>query len=152
MQRPERLLSITLLLAALLLFATFHFLPVVDQDYPEPGWRIWVELWEIFRNPKELADPSTALGVSSFLMFALLIVVSPFLGAVWKKSRPARAFATTFSGLAAGGFWVMILLDGELHELTMGGWCLMFAPIVNFVGLLLASSNAPPSRGIRRES
>ena len=81
--------------------------------------------------------PDSVVMITSFLTFTLLIVASPFLTNVWMKSRLARGLVTTFSGLAAAGFWVMYFLRGEYRDLGVGGWCLLISTVVNFAGLLL---------------
>ena len=78
-----------------------------------------------------------AIGLASFLNFSLLIVVSPILKNVWPKSRLAWWGAVIFSGLAAAGFWAM-LYQGTGFNPDLGGWCLLLAPVLNFIGLLLA--------------
>jgi hypothetical protein len=132
---PRNVLPLTPMIAAVLVFAAFHFLPV-QKDWDEPGWGIWPEVYDVLMDPVGL-DPLDGIGLASFLMFSLLIVSSPFLIGVWRKSKLAWQLATIFSGLGAAGFWVMILGQGGAGDLVAGGWCLMVAPVLNLAGLLL---------------
>jgi hypothetical protein len=136
------LVSTSLLTVALLLFVAFHFLPpnppAPDQAVSEVGWEIWPEIWDLLQDPEQLSEPLTAVGLSSFLTFSLLIVSSPFLGFLWRKSRIAWWGAFIFSGLAAAGFWLMIVAQDTADDLGSGGWCLLAAPVFNCVGLLVA--------------
>ncbi len=138
----RRGISIALLVAALLLFVAFHFLPGFETE--EVGWSVWRDLWKVMLEPQQLNDPQSAVLIASFLTFSLLIVASPFLTEVWTKSRLAWGFALTFCGLASAGFWVMIFSDSP-SDPEPGGWCLMIAPLLNFAGLLLARGETPES-------
>ncbi len=130
----RNLTSLFLLSAAFLAFGAFHFL----QSFDQTGWEIWKEVWSLALDPSELADPLTAIAVASFLMFAVLIVSSPFLISVFPKSRIAWWMAAGSSGLAAVGFWMIVFQGEGPKNLGPGGWCLLFAPWLNFAGLLAA--------------
>ena len=136
-----QLLSKVSLSAALGLFIAFHFLHGFGNS--EPGWAVWSELVDLFRNSwEQLGDPQTAIIVASFLMCSLLLVTSPFLACVWRKSLLAWSVATASSGLAALGFWIAILVDPP-STFGSGGICLMLAPLFNFAGLMLARAGEP---------
>jgi hypothetical protein len=127
---------------ALVLFGIFHFLPY-HQDDESIGWAIWPELIYIFQDANNLEDLLLTMAVASFLTFTLLILTSPFLSTVWNKSKLAWSVALACSGLAVLGFWIPSIVENDFAKLLPGGWCLMFAPVLNFFGLLSA-------RGISR--
>ena len=136
-----QLLSKVSLSAALGLFIAFHFLHGFGN--PEQGWTVWKDIADLFRDSwEQLGEPQLAIVVASFLMFSLLLVTSPFLGAVWRKSLLAWSVATASSGLAALGFWTMILVIAPTTY-GSGGICLMLAPLLNFAGLMLARAGEP---------
>jgi hypothetical protein len=135
----QRILSMAFLIAALGLFVAFHFLPGFGQ--PECGWNVWHDVWRELRHMNFTFSGSGSAGtfvLVSFLNFSLLIVGAPFLKSVWPKSRLAWCLAVSFSGLAAGGFLAMYCVSGSTSKPGAGGWCLLLAPVLNFVGLLLA--------------
>lgn len=128
------------LIAALLLFAAFHFSPPVTDD-DDWGWRIWEGIWEYTDHPESLVEqPSDAVALASFLAFTLLIVASPFLLPVLRKSRAAWLLLSIVSGLAGVGFWAVIFFGeiGELDDIAVGIWFLLTANALNFVGLATA--------------
>lgn len=134
------------LFAALLLFAAFHVSrPVTDDD--ELGWRIWENIWDYTKTPETLVEnPADGVALASFLAFTLLLVASPFLLPVLRKSRGAWWALMIVSGLAGVGFWIAIFHDGIGDtEIGMGIWFLLFANTLNFVGLATARA------GIRSE-
>ncbi len=139
--RNGRIASMTLLIAALVLFVAFHFLPGFGPN--EKGWHVWPYLSHTLLNPRFLIQqPTNCIANASFLNFSLLIVVSPFLTRILRKSRLVWWLATSFSGLAAVGFFVVI--SSETHDLHRLGWgilCLLIAPFLNFSGLILARGN-----------
>lgn len=143
-EKGVRLFSTAIFVVALGLFIAFHFLTGFDNL--EPGWAIWRELVDLFRDPwEQLGDPWTAIIVASFLMFSLLLVTCPFLGFVWRKSLLAWSVATASSGLSALGFWSMILVEAPTNY-GPGGICLMLAPLFNFAGLMLARGGLADER------
>lgn len=134
-----------MLVAALVLFVAFHFLPGFQE---KAGWVVWHQLFELLSMLLESPDssflePTGAVAIASFLTFSLLIVTSPFLTEVWRKSRLAWWFAMSFSGLTTVGFSAMILLENSNSNLEAGGWCLLVAPWLNFMGLILARGKSP---------
>lgn len=139
----QQLVSMGFLIAALSSFVAFHLLLGFGNE--ERGWHVWPDLWRVVQDPKSL-DAKNAVIWASFLNFSLLIVVSPFLKNVWPKSLWAWWGAVIFSGLAGAAFWVMYFVTDFISGASppgVGGWCLMTAPIFNFVGLLLARGGSP---------
>jgi hypothetical protein len=135
----------TLLVAALVFFAAFHLLPGFDE---QAGWRIWPNLGgllsRLMKSPDSLLlGPTGAVAIASFLTFSLLIVASPFLTNVWRKSRLAWWIVVIFSGVTSAGFLVSILTQNPISELDTGAWCLLISPGLNFIGLLLARGKSP---------
>lgn len=133
-----------LLLAALGMFVAFHFMAPYTQSDPgfiDAGWKIWQSFFDLLREPSEIS-PYNGIVASSFLTLALLIVTTPFLFYVWLRSGYAWCFVTILSGLAAAGFtgleWIRVLDETMTGSYLLGGWFLMFSPILNFLGLLLA--------------
>lgn len=142
--QSRQLISKAFLIAALVLFVTWHFLPCFDD--PEQGWHVWPSIWRTLLDPESLThNPQAAIAIASILNFSLLILVSPFLMQVWSKSPLAWWFATIFSGLAAAGFWGIFVIAGEAQSPHLGGWCVLLAPLLNFFGLLLARGKKPPA-------
>lgn len=141
-QQGFRLVSATFLFGALVLFVAFHFLPA---DGGDRGWTIWRDVWRILREPADIINNGRQLiALASFMNFTLLILVSPFLGEVWRKSRLAWGIALACSGAAAAGFWMLIALDPPASGLQIGGWFLFLAPVLNFIGLLFARGGLLP--------
>ena len=138
----RRVMPVLVMSVALVLFAAFHFLPI-RKNWHELGWGIWPEVYDVLSNPAHL-DAMDGIGIASFLMFSLLIVSSPFLMPVWRKSKLALVLASVFSGLGTGGFWMMILVQGGVEDLASGAWCLMVAPAFNLAGLLLVQIEIGP--------
>jgi hypothetical protein len=135
----------TLLVAALVFFAAFHLLPGFDE---QAGWRVWPNLGEILimllKSPDSiLLEPDGAVAIASFLTVSLLIVASPFLTNVWRKSRLAWWIVVIFSGLTSAGFSAVILMENSISELESGAWCLLISPGLNFIGLLLVRGKSP---------
>ncbi|MEO5917195.1 MAG: hypothetical protein ABIS50_23395 [Luteolibacter sp.] len=131
--------------AAIAAFAAFHFIRDPEMNN-EAGWNVWKELWDLVRHPSGMnSNPMGWVAISSFLMASLLIVVSPFLGSVWIRSKMAWLPTVIFGGLSAAGFAVAIFIgksEGE-QRIGWGLYLLMAAPFLNFIGLLLARVGAP---------
>jgi hypothetical protein len=124
--------------AAGLLFIAFHFLPLTGQKNL-PGWEVWGFVRDAFEYPfGMLRKPFAAIVVVSFLSFSILITACPFVGSVLEKSRLGWWLAVVFSIAASGGFWGVLLVSGNDMSCGPGGFCLIMAPLLNFVGLLLA--------------
>ncbi len=145
MAKGKQRLSMAFLIAALGLFVAFHFLP--DVTGREWGWRFWPRVWKDIQNPKHLVSVD-AIFSACFLNLSLLIFVSPFLREVFRKSLWAWWSALIISGLIAAACWFVIAMRLWVYFATdsyspfAGGLnCLTVAPILNFVGLLLARPN-----------
>jgi hypothetical protein len=140
-----QLISKIFMAAAIAAFTAFHFIRDPDQN-SDRGWTIWKNLWDLLLNPSSMSEPMGWVAIASFLSASLMIVVSPFLGRVWIKSKMAWLPAVIFSGIAAVGFTIAILLGKADHDQPIG-WgmiLLMAAPVLNFIGLLLARTGASP--------
>jgi hypothetical protein len=134
--RAMNLLGLAFLVTSLLCFAVFHFLPGEAFDEGR-GWRIWPEIWEGVRDPGFLQDVDGLIGVGCFLCFIALVVASPFLFGVFRRSRLAWWLATLFSGLATMGFWVAVLRLNSWDQLGVAGSVLLASPLCNLIGLML---------------
>lgn len=132
------ILSMTFLITALLLFVAFNILPSIHDS--KGGWRIWPELCEEMWDHSQFLfrEPKICIELASFLCISLLIVVCPFFKNVWSKSRMTWRMAVIFSGLTAAVFWGLFCIHGFNPSPRLGLWCLLFAPVLNFIGLLLA--------------
>lgn len=133
----QRILSMVFLITGLVLFVAMHYLPMsrLGDDH---GWDRWIGIGQEIRRLITSGEPQTAMPMASFLTSSLLIVVSPFLRNVWVKSLLAWSVAVIFSGMAAAVILVIVSKDTSVGSLSLGGWCLMISPVLNFVGLLLA--------------
>lgn len=145
--KNRQLGSMAFLTAALLMFAAFHFLPGFSSK--KGGWVIWPQIGELILHPTTLSGMGwqEAIIVAAFLNFSFLIMVSPFLKSVWPKSRWAWGGAVIFSGLSAVAFlgiYLTIAFDDGTTPPGEGGWCLLLAPAVNFMGLLIARPEFRP--------
>ena len=139
-----QLLSKAFMVAAIAAFVAFHFIRDPEQSN-DAGWKVWKELGDLVLHPSGMDEPMGWVAIASFLTASLLIVVSPFLGAVWLKSKMAWLPTVIFGGLSAASLSVAILF-GRLAEERLIGWglyVLMTAPILNFIGLLFARSGTP---------
>ena len=136
------MVSMTFLVASLVMFVAFHFLPCGDDLR---GWTIWRDVWRILQNPLDiLSSVRQMIALASFLNFALLILAAPFLSAIWQKSRLAWGIALGCSGAAASGFWILLALEPPNDPLPIGGWFLFLSPVLNFIGLLFARGGLLP--------
>lgn len=127
-----------LLLAALGMFVAFHFLPFFGGT--SQGFHMWLGVRCLSEDPKLInEEPWFVIGMACFLNIALLIPTSPFLTQVWVKSRLAWWLVTILSGLAVTGFClVFFFIYPSKAQPNWGGWFMLLAPILNFLGLLLA--------------
>ncbi|MCW1884672.1 hypothetical protein OKA04_08020 [Luteolibacter flavescens] len=126
--------AVLLFVAALASFAVFHFFPGFTET---AGWKVWLEVWDMIQGLDFLDDPGEFAILASFLMITVLIVVSPFLTAVFRKSRLCWWMATVMSGVASIAFLVLVLDINETKSLGKGGWCLLAAPVLNLGGFLM---------------
>lgn len=139
------LLALGLLVTALLLFAAFHFLPGFEE---EAGWLVWLEAWEMVTDPETLQYPQELAMLMSFFMLTLLIVASPFLIAVFRRSRLAWWLATLMSGLAMFAFLVLLLGQNDPATMGAGGWCLVSSPVFHLCGMLMIRGQRRDVRGM----
>ncbi|QJE98196.1 hypothetical protein [Luteolibacter luteus] len=135
-RRATNLLGLSFLVVALVCLAVFHFLP--GEEFEEGrGWRIWLEVWDVIRDPDMENSPEGMIGISCFVGLVGLMLVSPFLFGVLRKSRLAWWLVTIFSGLATMGLWVVLLSVNSPDQIGLSGMVLLAAPACNLIGLLL---------------
>lgn len=132
------------MVAAIAAFAAFHFIRDPESNNIA-GWTIWRYLWKFFLHPWKMSHPMGLVAIASFLAISFLIVVSPFLGRVWIKSKMVWLPTVIFGGISAAGFAGAVLIGRSSDERSIGwGLCLlMAAPVLNFIGLLIARVGAP---------
>jgi len=140
--RMWNLFSLVLLTAGLVSFAVFHFVPGTNTG---AGWEIWVDLTEVLRRPELLKGPETSVIVASFLMISFLIVASPFLTGMLRKSRPCWWMAATMSALATIAFTLVLAGPHGPSTFRFGDWALCAAPLFNLLGLLMIRGSRAPS-------
>ena len=133
----QRILSMAFFVVAAGLFIAMHFLPM-SRIGDDGGWMLWIGIWEVIWDLRLIGDSQTTILVTSLLTFSLLIVASPFVGNVWVKSLLAWSVVVIFSGVSTAAFWFIIFTDTSAGHLSSGLRCLMFSPVLNFTGLLLA--------------
>lgn len=149
-RRIMNLFGLSFLIIGLLCFAVFHFLPG-DAAFDEGrGWRIWLEVWEGVKDPGALSDSEEMIGLCSFLGLVALVVVSPFLFGVLRRSRLVWWMATLFSGLATMGLWVVVLRVNTWEQIGVAGAVLLASPLCNLIGLMLlrGERRAPDSPAV----
>lgn len=132
-----------LLLAALAMLIVFHFLPIdfSSKGRVIRGWAIWENLLQLIRNPRwGYLIGDRGINTSTFLLNFVLIVSAPFLSSVWHRSKYAWCLAVSFSGIASGAYsWAFLAKCMSAKTSTSPAyWLLIIAPILNFLGLLLA--------------
>jgi hypothetical protein len=139
-----QLFSKAFMAAAIVAFAAFHFIRDPEQG-DDAGWKVWKELWDLAQHPSGMDEPLGWVAVASFPTSSILIVASPFLARVWIKSKMAWLPTVIFGGLSAVGFSVAILFGRSPGEQPIGWglYLLMAAPVLNFIGLLLARLGTP---------
>ena len=133
--------ALGLLVAALLTFTAFHFLPGFGEA--EACWRVWLEVGEILADPLRGNDASDFVILASFLTITLLILGSPFLLPVFLRSRLAWWLATLMSGVALFALWILVLVDTEPALLGPAGWCLLMAPALHLIGMVTLRGDSP---------
>jgi hypothetical protein len=141
----RQLASMVFLVAALACLVAFHLLPLYVGGLK--GWYFWVRIFDNFRYGRHL-DYRGVVWVASFCNLSFLTVVSPLMKNVWPKSRWAWWSATIFSGVAAAAFAGLCIVSATMDQVRFefGVWCLVTAPVLNFIGLLLAYPEGAPSR------
>jgi hypothetical protein len=137
------LLALALLVTSLLIFVAFHFLPGPKGE--GQGWEVWMQLWVAIRDPENFDEPRVIIAIATFLSFTALVVCSPFLIVIYRRSRLAWWLATIVGGVATLGFWIAILSTSTLEELGQYGVALLAAPAVNLIGLFLIRGHSKES-------
>jgi hypothetical protein len=126
---------------AVLLFVAYHFLPGFGVDF---GWVVWPQIAESISDPGIFKQPTVLAIVASFLMVTSLIVASPFLSIVFRRSRISWWLATVMSGLAMVVLGGLILTFNELDKLGPGEICLLASSVFHFIGMLMIRKERPP--------
>ena len=140
------LIALALLVTALIAFIAFHFLPTisgveVDRRGYDPsdfeGWTIWEEIGNFAKAPN-IGDFQEMIGVSTFLTGVVLILSSPILIPVLRRSRLVWWIATLGSGLVLTGLGGLLVINNLEPALQPGPaiYCLLASLALNFLGLL----------------
>ena len=144
--REMSVLPVLVLATGLLSFAIFHSLPGFGYRY---GWVTWVELVGVLGSPELLREPGLFATLACFIMATVLLVVSPFMTRVLRKSRLSWWMATTMSALSSVVLLLLVLGRSGAANVGVGGWFLLAAPLLNLAGLLMvrSSRSAKPGDG-----
>lgn len=136
LHRAMNLLGLAFLVIGLVCLVVFHFLP--GEAFDEGmGWTIWPEMWEGLREPGFFDDVDASIAIGSFLCLVAVVVASPFLFWIFRRSRLAWWLAILVSGLTTMGFCISVLRLNTWNELGTAGTVLLAAPLCNLVGLML---------------
>jgi len=133
--RVLNLISLAFLVASLISFMLFHVLE--DSLTEGKGWRVWLEIWEMIRDPSFFEEPRNMMAAASFFTVTLLITCSPAMVPLFRRSRLLWWLAAVFSGLATITFWLIVLLINDPQTIGLSAWCLLAAPVLNLTGLFL---------------
>jgi peptidoglycan/LPS O-acetylase OafA/YrhL len=141
--RRMNLVALALLLTALIAFVAFHFLVVEYDSDPmvegkhQIGWEIWRSLFE-FLKQADFSESRGMVAAASFLSATLLVVLTPFLLPVLKKSRLMWWVVFIPAGMATCGFGGIVAMNFFNAENSFGPGipCLLAAFALNFIGLL----------------
>lgn len=135
-------------LAALACFTAFHFTffqrPVggVSEFI---GWEIWIAIFEILQSITH-SDWEDRIASAAFATSAMLIVSSPWLVPVFKRSRLVWWLGVLSSGSAVLGFGSVLLpsVVGN-SEMRVGlGFIYLFSAMgLNLLGYLMIRREAP---------
>jgi hypothetical protein len=153
--RRMNLIALALLITSLIAFITFHFLPTIsgeeiDREGYDPnefkGWTIWEEIGNFAKSPN-IGDFQEMIGVSTFLTGVLLILSSPFLIPVLRRSRLVWWIATLGSGLVLTGLGGLLVISNLDPDDNPGPaiYCILASLALNFLGLLFIRREIPAS-------
>jgi hypothetical protein len=151
--RRMNLIALALLITALIACVAFHFLPTIsgeeiDRGEYDPndfkGWTIWEEIGNFAKSPN-IGDFQEMIGVSTFLTGVLLILSSPFLIPVLRRSRLVWWIATIASGLVLTGLGGLLVISNLEPDDQPGPaiYCLLVSLALNFLGLLFIRRELP---------
>lgn len=158
--RRMNLIALALLVTALIAFVSFHFLPTisgeeVDRRGYDPndfeGWTIWEEIGNFAKDP-DIGDFQEMIGVSTFLTGVMLILSSPLIIPVLRRSRLVWWVATLGSGLVLTGLGGLLVIN-NLEPVIQPGpaiYCLLASLALNFLGLLFIRREVPAAPGVER--
>ena len=77
-------------------------------------------------------------------MATVLLVVSPFMTGVLRKSRLSWWMVTTMSALSSVVLLLLVLVRSGASNVGVGGWFLLAAPLLNLAGLLMVRGSRSP--------
>ena len=149
--RRMNLVALALLLTALIAFVAFHFLVVEyasgssTMETDEMGWKIWPSLYDFLKDG-DFSEIEETITAASLLCSTLLVLLSPFLIPVLKRSRLAWWVLVIPSGMATFGFVGIVGMSilSSSNPLGPGIPCLLAAFALNFIGLLFIRREATP--------
>ncbi|MFC7338279.1 hypothetical protein ACFQY0_13880 [Haloferula chungangensis] len=99
--------GLALMLGAIAIFITFHFLKI-RSDY---GWELWVAFFNFLSSSDSLKDSDDLLGFSGFIALTIGTLVSPVL-IKWMIHNPWLKWClATFAAMAAGIMWYFAIRD-----------------------------------------
>ncbi len=130
---------------SVLLFVAYHFLPGFGVA---SGWVVWPQIAESMSAPGIFEQPTVLAIVASFLMITVLIVASPFLSIVFRRSRLSWWLATVMSGLAMVVLGGLILTLNDPDKLGPGEICLLASPVFHFIGMLMIRKERMPEPAV----
>ena len=119
--------GLALMLAGLVSFIIFHFIPIEDDH----GWDLWVSLVEFLSRADSLRDTEGLLGFSGFITLTIGTLASPFL-ITWMIHNPWIKWSlATFATMAAGIMWYFTAEESILPLLILA-----LVPTFTLTGLL----------------
>jgi hypothetical protein len=149
----RNVVALVFLIGGLVFFGLFQVLPCNSEYEESQGWTIWEELWELVRDPSELADlADSGLWVYPFIgaivAGSLMVPVAPFL--IWFLARSAVLHWVFVGvvGMTFIGVLVPILVEGGMDDPGPGLFCLVMSPLVSLIGLFLVKRQRFGQSGI----
>ena len=143
--RRMNLIALALFITALVALVAFHLLPgfVSSGDEVLPGWAVWTILPELLAEMP--GEPLIMIIFASFITSAFLVLASPFVAGVLRKSRIAWWTVTISSGAAFFGLSGILLYQLALDpsSSSSGFNCLAAAQMLQFLGLLFIRREIP---------
>jgi drug/metabolite transporter (DMT)-like permease len=150
--RRMNLIALALLITALIAFVAFHFLAVTIYTDPglisksqEFGWELWPALVDFLKDA-DFDELQGMVAASAFLTYCLLVVASPFITTILRKSRLIWWITVIASGVAMCGFGGMVLISDSDPSFSIPGpglYCILASLALNFLGLLFIRREVP---------
>ncbi len=143
-------IALVLFFAALNSFIVFHFVEFwhfqdSSFDSDTTGWMIWPQLVGTLKVLSNV-EVMQMIFWSGLLTSSLLLVSSPFLVAILRKSRLAWWIGALTSGVATLAFGFVVLpLAFNSDELSPGPGCFLLssAMLLNFLGFFFIRRDIP---------